>query len=491
MSFVSSRSFFTLLLSLLAALSLACAKPPLEGNKLEQFFEALNTKDRARIEAFVTENFEPSGTPIAARVDRTMDIVNQGAPFKIVRQIPGSPSELKAEVLDKNGERLGVKMKLSSSGKILGLMLGDPSELDSAAPKDYTGWTTLASLTKAIRDDTDSPGMSVAYYRGGRIEEAASGFREVDKPAPVSTSDVFSIGSIGKPITSTLIGRLIEMGKLNWDTTLGQALTGVPMKEAYKGVTLEQVMHHRGGIPQLLRVTDKDIERITAGGETDPMKLRMNALKGILDMDPIAKPGERFAYSNAGYLLLGVIAEQTMKRPYEQLVHEMVLKPLGMKHTYMNGDKLPEGKVSGHVKEGNTWKPSNFTGPIEYIFAPAGGGTWATAEDLVRFGVSHMKGLKGEDGLLKAATVQRLHQGVPEAGSSDRMYAAGWGIEKFEGVEMMHRHNGSNGTQRAELAVFPKAGLVVVAFVNRGGESEPSPGLQAVLAIGRRFAADH
>lgn len=504
-SFVVVRKRFAGLFSLIIALAAMTSTRPLTARAqtvslLEGFIEALNTKDRAKIEAFVTANFADSNIPMATRLDRTVGVAEQGAPFKVVRTLPATPQELRAEIEDKNGQRLGMKLRLSPAGKIMGIMIGDPEELDAPAPKDYRGWTSLASLTESIRKDTESPGMSVAYYRNGRIEQAASGFREVGKPAPVLTSDIFSIGSIGKPITSTLIGRLIEMGKLRWDTTLGEALPGVTMKDGYRAVTLEQIMHHRGGIPQFLRVTDDDIQRITAGGETDPMKLRMNAATGILGMDPIAKPGERFAYSNGGYLLLGVIAEQTMKKPYERLVHELVLKPLGMKHTYMNGDALPEGRVSGHVKGNGPGgepapnaaglRPMNFSGPIEFIFAPAGGGTWSTADDLVRFGLSHMKGLRGEDDLLKATTVRRLHQGIPEGqpGPEARSYGCGWGIEPAPGIETFHGHNGSNGTQRSQLAIFPKAGIVVAAFVNRGGEAEPAPGLQAVLAIGQRFA---
>ena len=97
--------------------------------------------------------------------------------------------------------------------------------------------------------------------------------------------------------------------------------------------------------------------------------------------------------------------------------------------------------------------------------------------------------LRGQDGLLKAATVQRLHQGVPEERGGLRLYACGWGIEDFPGIETMHTHNGSNGTFRSQLSIFPKADLVVAAFVSRGGETDPSPPLQAVLAIAKRYAS--
>ncbi len=122
-------------------------------------------------------------------------------------------------------------------------------------------------------------------------------------------------------------------------------------------------------------------------------------------------------------------------------------------------------------------------GFIESRFAPAGGGIYCSAADLTKFGEMHMNGLNGKDGLLKAATIQRLHSGIPEdliaespsdikpsyeAVPDARLYACGWGIEANPGIEIMHTHNGSNGTMRAQLAIFPKAGLVIAAFVNCG-----------------------
>jgi len=108
--------------------------------------------------------------------------------------------------------------------------------------------------------------------------------------------------------------------------------------------------------------------------------------------------------------------------------------------------------------------------------------------DLAKFGQAHLQGLRGKDGLLRAATVARLHHGISEGPGAERLYACGWGIESLPGVEPFHGHNGSNGTMRAQLAIFPDSKLVVVAIVNRGGEDEPAPGMQAVLAIAERYA---
>ena len=110
-----------------------------------------------------------------------------------------------------------------------------------------------------------------------------------------------------------------------------------------------------------------------------------------------------------------------------------------------------------------------------------------TVSDLAKFGQAHMNGLHDKDGFLTAKTIQRLHKAIPE-GPGGRPYACGWGYENVPTIQPFQGHNGSNGTMRSQLAIFPEANLVVVAIVNCGGEFEPSPGFSAVMAVGQRFA---
>ena len=495
----------TLLFAAIAVVGLvACAKPiPAEARAgqdtsvVQAFIDALNTTDKAKIQAFVDAKCTKE---IGAKVDRITNFSKMGAPFKLAKIIDSSVMKIDAQLEDTNGVPISLTMSLAPDGKISSVML----RAGEAAPvHDYSAWSSLAALTDQIRTDTDSPAMAIAVLHDGKVENAVSGVREMGKPDVVTADEPFSIGSIGKPLCSTVIGILIDQGKLRWDETLEEALPGTPMKDDYKKVTLEEIMHHRGGIPEEMGMRKPQVDRLV-NGETDPIKIRENYTRDILSRDPTGKPNERFSYSNGGYELLGHIAERTMNKPYETLVSELVFKPLGMTHSYTNMDTKPTERPSGHVQgEGGKWEPMNMSGKIEVLFAAAGGGMYCSASDLVKFGQMHMDGLNGKDGLLKAATVQRLHQGIPEeleaaspsdihepytAGPNSRLYACGWGIEAHPGIEIMHTHNGSNGTMRAQLAIFPKAGVVVAAYVNCGGESEPSPPLQAAIAVGQKYA---
>ena len=86
----------------------------------------------------------------------------------------------------------------------------------------------------------------------------------------------------------------------------------------------------------------------------------------------------------------------------------------------------------------------------------------------------------------EAETVKHLHR--LDANAKGEWYACGWRIEEHSGLPLFHGHNGSNGTFRAQLAVFPDSNLVIACIVNRGGETDPSAPLQAVIAVAQRYA---
>jgi len=446
--------------------------------------DALNTKDEAKIEAFASASMGPQLKP-SGWVNLLRPLVKNGAPFKLIRIADSTESQTRALVEDRNGERFAFSFRFAE-GKIVGLFLSDPESLDEPPPKDYTGWKDLPSLVEAIQKDTSSPGMALAIGQGDKpVETYVSGVREVGKATAVGIDEPWHVGSIGKSITATLIGLLVEEGKLKWDTTLGEALPKVPMKDAYKSVTLLQIMRHRGGIPRDMNFTGERVDQIV-GSETDPVAMRGRYAADILAREPIGKPGEAFAYSNAGYALLGHIAETVTETPFEELIKQRVFAPLGMKTAIASRRGLTSERPSGHVKGEKGLDPQLPDERLAAIVRPAGD-MWMSMGDLVRFGRAHLAGLRGRDGLLKAKTVQVLHEGVPE-GPGGQPYACGWTVAPLPGTALRHGHNGSNGTFRAELAIFPDQELVIAAVVNRGGESDPSPPLQVVLAIARRFA---
>jgi D-alanyl-D-alanine carboxypeptidase len=453
-----------------------------QDSVIKRIVAALNTKDRTKIKEFIVANFtDPS--KLEMRVERLAETGNQGAPFEYIKPLRAEPGHEKALIKDKEGITLALDAEVSPppESKIVSMRI---QPYDETPVKDYRKYQSLSELAASIRKDSNSPAMGISVLKGGAYQTVVVGNRTVSG-AKVGKDEPWSVGSIGKSLCTTVIGKLIETKKLKWDSTLGELIPDLIIVPEYRAITLEQLMHHRGGVPTDPGMRKAQVDKIVSG-EKDPVKIRLNYAKDILSRPLISKPGTSFAYSNAGFTLLGVVAERVTGKSYDTLVKEFIFAPLGLKHSYTELDQLPKERPSGHIGTPNGPQEMNMGGPLEALFAPAGGGMFMSLEDLAKFGKSHLDGLNGKDGLLKSSTIMRLHQGVPERPDGRMQYACGWGLETFDGLEVMHAHNGSNGTMRAQLSIFPKMGIVIASFVNAGGETEPSPPLQAVLAIAHK-----
>lgn len=466
------------------------ATPVTEENLLTRFVAALNTPEGKGLESFFKENATQS-MPTAMRIKGAMSLVTRGAPFVIKRMISSEPGELKALVVDRAGIELGFSMLLDKSNPKLmeALRVGPPeAPAEPATVKNYKGWTTLQALVDQVREDTKLPALAVAVSNGGKVESVTSGVRVEGRADKVTNEEPFSTGSIGKSLCTTVIGKLVEMGKLNWSSTIGEVLSDLPMNPAYKNVTIDQLMQHRAGVRPETMMNPEQVDQLVAG-ESNPTKMRRRYAVDLLKAAPASKPGEKFAYSNGGYVILGAIAEKVTGKRYEDLVKDFIFKPLALSHSFTNVDSLPDKRPSGHIASAQGPQPENFTGPLEVLLAPAGGGMWMSATDLMKFGESHLKGLKGQDGILKAVTIQHLHKGIPEGDNKDREYACGWGIEHKSGKPLTHGHNGSNGTMLAYLTIVPKSNLVIAVFTNIGKRSKPTPPELVIDAIVEKLSA--
>ena len=104
----------------------------------------------------------------------------------------------------------------------------------------------------AICKEHKVPALAVVVTKDGQIcDRAAAGVRKWGDPTPITTNDVFHIGSCTKSMTATLAAMFIEQGKLRWDTTIAEMFPELKgkMDKRYETVTVEQLLHHRGGVP--------------------------------------------------------------------------------------------------------------------------------------------------------------------------------------------------------------------------------------------------
>lgn len=463
----------------------ACSAPVTEPGLLEELIKVINTKDEPTVEKFIRTRMD-SSVPVADRLKGVMRIADRGAPFTLKRVISSTGQEIKALVTDGRALEHGLTLSLTSDTppKLQRLSIGPPEILESKQLAPLPNWKSLTELCNSLRDGAKVPAMGIAVMRERNAESAVAGTRTLKSTAKVGPDETWSIGSIGKSLCTTVIGKLIEAGQLQWDSRIGDVLKNLPMKQEYRNVTIEQLMQHRGGIPTDLMMMEPDVRRII-GSESNPSKIRLNYAKDLLLRAPTSQPGSVFAYSNGGFIVLGAIAETVTGEQYESLVKRIIFNPLGLRNSFTNADTLPSSRPSGHMLTPNGLEEMSPPAELEIMTAAAGGGMYMSLGDLVKFGRAHLDGLQGKDGLLKAATIQRLHKGISEG--TGRSYGCGWSIENLPGAGVMHGHNGSNGTMEAQLSIFPEQNLVVAAAVNAGVRTRPSPPLSAVLAVaGRR-----
>jgi CubicO group peptidase (beta-lactamase class C family) len=325
------------------------------------------------------------------------------------------------------------------------------------------------SPLEMIRKKYELPALAVVVVKDGKIcERDAVGVRKYGDPTLVTTNDVFHIGSCTKSMTATLAARLIEEGKLRWDTTIAEVFPELKgkMDKQYETVTVEQLLQHRGGVPG----EPPAAAWVRAWQQKGtPTQQRREFIETVLAQAPAAAPGTKMIYSNQGYSIVGAMLEKITGRDYESLIAEKLFKPLHMDSAGF-GPPGTIGKVDepwGHVKR------LLMTIPVQEDNPPAvasAGRVHCSLDDLARFVMFHLQ--PGTNGILKAETVAKLHalpKGVDSADPAES-YACGWVVLQrgwAGGTALMH--NGSNTMWYIVMWLAPEKDFGVIAATNIAG----------------------
>lgn len=154
----------------------------------------------------------------------------------------------------------------------------------------------------------------------------AAGWKNTEKRVAATPDALFKIASIGKLYDAVAITKLVGAGQLSLDGTLAQYFPELEGRIQYANqITLRMLVHHRSGIPNLTDTPDFWI---------NPPQNRQEALSRILDLPADFKPDEKYKYSNTNYLLLSELIKKTTGKRDFQYIKEVILTPLGLKHTF-------------------------------------------------------------------------------------------------------------------------------------------------------------
>jgi CubicO group peptidase (beta-lactamase class C family) len=333
---------------------------------------------------------------------------------------------------------------------------------------EISEWETLSDLLEQMRQSSGIPAIAVAVVDNGEIDQAAVGVREINTEKSVELSDCFHVGSVAKSITATMIGCLVEQGVLDWGSTIGATLGDIDMRAEYREVTLVELLQHRAGLPAYTTFDDEEEARL-AGLPGTPTEQRATFVAEVLQSKATGPAAGDTAYSNAGYVVAGYMAERASGKTWEKLVTELVLDPAGMKTAGFGWPATVStpNEPHGHFSDGSTFRAQAIGEyPLGSFMAPAGD-VRAAVGDLALYAQMHLSGLAGKDGVLSAITIKKLH--TPPVSGNDKMgYACGWVISESEDLGAIHFHSGSAGTFYAVVELYPVAQRAIVCVMNIG-----------------------
>jgi len=346
----------------------------------------------------------------------------------------------------------------------------------------------VVSLLEAERRQHGIPALVVAVLRSDTVlVTAAVGVRRVGASQSVSIGDQFHIGSNTKAMTATLLAGLVEDGRLAWTTRPLDVLPELrdSIHPAYRAVTLEHLLSHRAGVPAFTSGFSIAMlpDSVYKQGGRSPAEWRRAFVLHVLQREPKIVPGGEFLYSNAGYAIAAAMAEAVMEESWESLLQTRLFHPLGVRGGYGWPAAADRSQPWGHQRRlFRGVRPHDPDGRYQLgaLLAPAGD-VHMSIEDYARFLQDHLRGLRGQDGLLRAATVQRLHQPTGE-------YALGWIARPLAGARAS-AHEGSAGTFHAIAVLQPERDLAVAVFVNAGFEQAGDAARDLARVLLERYSA--
>jgi len=301
----------------------------------------------------------------------------------------------------------------------------------------------------------------------------------------VAIGDKWLISSCTKSMTASVAAMLVEERKLRWNSTVGEIFPDIAegMHHAWRDVTLEQLLVHRGGAPHE-PPPDLWCEALLQKGT--PREQRWDFVSGLLHLPPAKTPGTHWIYSDSGYAIAGAMLERVSGQAWETLMQKRLFEPLGLKSAGFGAPATP-GQIDqpwGHSGYKPPFKPVAPGPDADY---PPAIGPAATVHlsiaDFARYADWHVAGARGHGTLLKPESFRKLHT-PPE----EQEYAMGWAVTKRRwagGTALMH--NGQNTMFYAVMWLGPGENTCFVATCNSDNYEASAACDEAIRVLINRF----
>jgi len=317
-----------------------------------------------------------------------------------------------------------------------------------------------AELEPKINDEIQKghlPGFAIGVVKNGKLIYAKGfGVAKLGGNTAVTSKSLFHMASVTKTFVASSVMQLVEKGKIDLDAPLTRYLPYFRLNdERYKVITIRQMLSHMSGIPDTVNYNwDKP--------EYDAGALE-RFVRSVADQKLVFAPGEKFAYSNTAYEMLGDVIAKVSGESFEDYVQHNILTPLGMKDsTLLVREASAQLLTSPHVVEKDNVVVSKIF-PYNRAHSPSST-LYSSIEDMSRWAIASLN--RGElDGkrILKQETAESMWRPVTDALGMKE------GISWFSTETQGHRfvlHSGGDVGFESLLVLAPEDGVAVVAMSN-------------------------
>lgn len=271
----------------------------------------------------------------------------------------------------------------------------------------------------SIRNVYRIPELSYAVVdRNATLEIAALGKHSINLPDTATLSDRFHIGSNTKAMTAFMIARYVELGKLKWNTKFFDLFPewSAQSNQAYKNITLQDLLSHRAGVQPFQGENDPVIPDFKG----TPEERRWQFGRFVLTLEAVQTDSTTpFIYSNAGYTLASIMLEKVARKSWEQLVEEIFNNDLRLNVKLSWPENQKRKDTWGHLFEDGKLRPIPSNEGYHLDYTEPDGDINISLKDYIRFVQMNLEGLAGKNNYLKASTYNFIHRGVKD-------YSMGW-----------------------------------------------------------------
>jgi CubicO group peptidase (beta-lactamase class C family) len=323
-----------------------------------------------------------------------------------------------------------------------------------------------------------APGAAVLVLKDGqKIFQRGYGVADLRDLRAIDERTNFRLASVTKQFTAMAVMLLVHDGKLRYDTRLTDIFPGFP--EYGRSISIRRLLNHTSGLLDY----EERMPKLEAGRQIQDAEVLDLLMRQTATKFP---PGDRWDYSNSGYVLLGEAVARVSGKPFGEFLRDRIFRPLGMNGSvaFQNGRNQVANRAFGHSRAGGTWRQTDQS-PTSATLGD--GGVYSSLADMARWDRAlSTHALLSEKEMSAAFTPVKLPSGsAVEPDGSPAEYGFGWFLNSYRGRSRMW-HYGETVGFRTAIQRFPADRLTIVILCNRADLNPTSLALKvADLCLGK------